>query len=286
MKSVFSTLSDSSIDFTRQADRGVDSRYTVKLAERSDEIAEAQALRSSVFNFEMTLGRAQGLLTRLDRDIFDEACDHLLVRDVLTGHVVGTYRMQTGRAARSFHDYNTAREFDLTPFNTAREFDLSPFEPYREETVEIGRACVHAHYRTSRVLLALWGGIAAYLLAHRARYVLGCSSLFSQDESAGMALYRKLAAQHPAPDHLSTQPWSASACRGSGENVPCPRVPGLLAAYLSLGGWIAAPPAVDRESGIIDYLTLLDMRALDPAAARVYLGPVWSSLLMDFFSES
>jgi len=48
----------------------------------------------------------------------------------------------------------------------------------------------------------------------------------------------------------------------------------LLKTYLALGARIAAPPAWDREFRTIDFLTLLDLEALAPAARERFLGPL------------
>jgi putative hemolysin len=45
-----------------------------------------------------------------------------------------------------------------------------------------------------------------------------------------------------------------------------------MRAYLSIGAKICGPPAIDREFGTIDFLTLLDLRAL-PAMVRAHFLP-------------
>ncbi len=49
------------------------------------------------------------------------------------------------------------------------------------------------------------------------------------------------------------------------------RAPKLLRAYLTLGAKICGPPAIDREFGTIDFLTLLDLQALHPRMATKFL---------------
>lgn len=67
-------------------------RYTVTLARDEDDVRAAQRLRHDVF-----AGELGALLSSpqpgLDVDPFDAYCDHLLVRDTVTGQVVGTYRL-------------------------------------------------------------------------------------------------------------------------------------------------------------------------------------------------
>jgi putative hemolysin len=51
--------------------------------------------------------------------------------------------------------------------------------------------------------------------------------------------------------------------------LPGPPPPKLLRTYLSIGAKICGPPAIDREFGTIDFLTLLDLHAL-PAIVRAH----------------
>ena len=232
---------------------------TVRLATSPADIRAAQSLRFMVFNLELQEGLDSSYLTLRDEDAYDVACDHLLVE--FEGEVVGTYRMQTGEQAARHRG-----------FYSAQEFDLSPFEPIRGEVLELGRACVHSEHRNLRVLSMLWKGIAAYAREHGCRYMVGCSSLTSQDAEEGIALYEMLARKHLAPIEFRTLPlpeWVCPLPALEREPAPVPRAPKLLTAYLSLGAKICAPPALDREFKTIDFLTLLDLKNLPASAAEL-----------------
>jgi len=148
----------------------------------------SSALRFEIFNLELSEGLAQSHALGLDVDPFDEFCDHLIVTEVTTGEVVGTYRLQTGQLAAANLGYYSEREFDF-----------EPYEPFRCEMIELGRACVHAQHRTLNVLSLLWRGIAIYAVERKARFFIGCSSLTSQDPMEGMAMYQKLPSYLVAP---------------------------------------------------------------------------------------
>ena len=235
--------------------------YAVRLASDASDIEAAQRLRFEVFNLELNEGLDAAYLSGLDADQFDECCDHLLVEDSRTGAVVGTYRLQTGQLAAANHGYYSAQEFYF-----------SPFEPIRCETVELGRACVHKDHRKLAVLNLLWRGIAVYATERRARYLIGCSSLTSQDAAAGLAMYQALTSEHLVEERFRTE--AIGAYRIGGE-LPCsdlPAVPKLLRAYLSIGAKICGPPALDQDFKTIDFLTLLDLRALPAAVRNHFLG--------------
>jgi len=236
-------------------------------------VRRAQQLRFEVFNLELGEGLAESYATGLDVDPFDEFCDHLIVEELATSEIVGTYRLQTGQLAAANLGYYSEREFDF-----------SPYEPFRCETIELGRACVHADHRNFNLLHLLWRGIACYAVERNARFLIGCSSISSQDPIEGAETYEELKRYLVEPI-LRTQPrpgfgvvaerYDLSWCGGCSlrqsatETVTAGASSRLLRAYLAIGARICGPPAIDREFGTIDFLTLLDLQAL-PAIVRAH----------------
>ncbi len=226
-------------------------RFRVSMAQTLEDVIECQRLRYLVFNCELGEGLDTSAKTGLDRDRFDFICDHLMVQDVATGRLAGTYRMQSGYRAKGNLGYY-GEEF----------FDFRPFETIRTEVLELGRACVHEEYRNTSVLHMLWKGIARYARSCGARYLLGCSSLSSQDENEGVALYEALREKYLVAPSLRTNPVEGHRCRSSNLAVKPPQTPRLFRAYLDISARICGPPAIDREFKTIDFLTLVDLRAL------------------------
>jgi putative hemolysin len=230
--------------------------YAARLANCAEEVRAAQSLRFEVFNLELNEGLAQSYASGLDEDPFDAVCDHLIVEHLPSRQVVGTYRLQTGLNAAANLGYYSAQEFDFTPY-----------EPSRAQTVELGRACVHIQHRNLVVLGMLWKGIADYAQQRSARYLLGCSSITSQDPAVGASAYSELCRKNLAGPSWRTRPLPEYECslrQLAGEPV---KIPKLLRAYLSVGAKICAPPALDRSFQTIDFLTLLDLATL-PALVR------------------
>jgi putative hemolysin len=230
--------------------------YSARLARNTEEVHAAQTLRFAVFNLELKEGLAESHDTGIDADPFDEVCDHLLVEHVLSGEVVGTYRLQTGLIAAARRGYYSAQEFDFRPF-----------EPIRAELIELGRACVHQQHRNLIVLGMLWKGIADYAREHGARYLCGCSSITSQDPAIGASAYAELCRKHLVRPQWRTNPLPDFECPLDQLSRETIKIPKLLRAYLSIGAKICGPPALDRQFGTIDFLTLLDLDAL-PAEVR------------------
>jgi putative hemolysin len=230
-------------------------RYRVRLAESAADLRAAQALRFQVFNLELDEGLINSYETGLDADPFDTVCDHLLVEDD-AGSVVGTYRMQTGSRASTG-----------LGFYSEREFNLAPLAPMRAQVLELGRACIARAHRNFTVLNLLWKGIASYAERNGTRYLVGCSSLTSQDEADGAAAWKRLL-PHLAPPTWRMSPHPAFRCATEPVAGAAPPIPRLLSAYLSLGALICGPPAIDREFKTIDFLTWLDIESPTIRALR------------------
>jgi putative hemolysin len=234
--------------------------YETRLARDAAEVRAAQVLRFEVFNVELQEGLQDSLLTGRDEDPFDEVCDHLIVFHKRSRSVVGTYRLQTGT--------NAARK---RGYYCEQEFEFGVFEPLRAEIVELGRACVHQLHRNLVVLGALWKGIADYTKQHHGRYMMGCSSLTSQDPAVGASAYETLRTRHLAPPEWCTVPLPEYECPLYYLAPETPKIPKLLRAYLTMGARICGPPALDRHFKTIDFLTLVDMKAMpEPARLRFF----------------
>ncbi|PAW76787.1 MAG: hemolysin [Verrucomicrobia bacterium Tous-C9LFEB] len=235
--------------------------YTLRLATSLEDLHASQRLRYQVFNVELHEGLSSSESSGRDADKFDPYCDHLLVEHRSSGHIVGTYRLQTGMLALAQEGYYSAQEFFF-----------APYEPIRHELIEVGRACVHAAHRNLSVLHLLWRGIARYAQARNCRYLIGCSSLTTQDEAYGEAMYAELAASHLIREELQTAPLPGHGLRPvveiPGDYPPLPR---LMRAYLGIGAKICGRPAIDRAFKTIDFLTLLDLHDVPPAVRSHFL---------------
>ncbi|WP_221029429.1 GNAT family N-acetyltransferase [Actomonas aquatica] len=234
-------------------------RYVLRMGTGAEDLAAAQRLRFEVFNLELQRGLVESYASGRDEDRFDAVCDLMLVMERDSGAVVGTYRMQTGLSAAQHLGYYSGAQFDL-----------SPMEPARHQILELGRACVAEAHRNQTVIGLLWKGIARYAQAHGARYLVGCSSLISQDAGAGMGTYEQLAKRYLVEEPWRTRPLADHRC-----DVPASepaKVPKLMAAYLMLGARICGEPSLHREFGTIEFLTWLDLDGLAPRVARKFLG--------------
>jgi putative hemolysin len=264
-------------------------RYQLRLAETAEDREAVCRLRFRVFNIELGKGLESSYQTGLDADRFDQYCEHLLVEDTLERNtarrIIGTYRMQSGETAARHLGYYSEQEFSF-----------AAYEPLRAGILELGRASIDCEHRTAEVLTLLWRGIAQYAHDMGLRYLIGCSSINSENPAEGWQMYGQLE-NYRVPPEFETVPTAAYACPMEHEGAhaqPAPSqlvqgeaaqsasadaslrhsVPKLLRTYLTIGARIAAPPAWDREFGTIDFLTLLDLKLLSPSARNRFLAPL------------
>ncbi len=172
-----------------------------------------------------------------------------MVRDSSSGKLVGTYRLQRGFRVKGNLGYYSEQFLDF-----------AQFEGIREQVLGLGRACEHTDYRNTAVLHMLWKGIMRYALSSKARYLLGCSSLSSPDETEGMALYEQLREKYLIEPALRTKPRPRFRRCMENHATPAPATPRLFRPYLDVSARLCGPPAIDREFKTIDFLTLIDLQ--------------------------
>ncbi|WP_053851515.1 GNAT family N-acetyltransferase [Streptomyces sp. NRRL B-24085] len=237
-------------------------RYTVTLARDEDDVRAAQRLRHDVFAGEMGALLASPE-PGLDIDGFDAYCDHLLVRDTVTGQVVGTYRLlPPERAAVAGRLYSEG------------EFDLAPLDAIRPGLVEVGRSCVHPDHRDGAVIGLIWAGIARYMVDRGHDWLAGCCSIPLADGGALAAgAWDRVRTKYLAPEEFRVRPllpWEPA------EGTPAARteLPPLLRGYLRLGAWVCGQPAHDPDFGVADMYVLLSMRQVNARYLRHFLSLV------------
>lgn len=234
------------------------SKLSLSLASTAKEIKEVQRLRYKVFIESMGLS-ALANPEGLDRDEFDEHCDHLIVRDTKTLKVVGTYRILGPNAARQIGRYYSETEFDL-----------SRLENIRGSIAEAGRACIHPDYRSGAVIMLLWAGLAAYMQRERCTYLIGCASISLSDGGHNAAaIYRNFKENDFSPLEYRVKPLLPFPIDEMDAGLE-PRVPPLLRGYLRAGAWVCGEPAWDPDFHSADLFVMLPLANLDNRYAKHY----------------
>ena len=231
-------------------------KISVSWARHQDEIRQAQRLRFQVFAVEMGANLTSPLAGH-DIDLFDDYCEHLLVRDVASQEVIGTYRALTPTQARRVGSTYSDTEFDLTRLRSLRE-----------RMVELGRSCVHAEHRHGGVILALWGALAEFMVRNQLDTMIGCASISMQHKGvtsgqAAASIWRQVSQTHLASIEYRVTPRLALPVElldGSLQVEP----PALIKGYLRLGAKVLGAPAWDPEFNSADLPMMMRIADLPP----------------------
>jgi putative hemolysin len=236
----------------------------VSWARHADEVAQAQRLRYQVFAGEMG-ARLSTSVPGHDVDVFDNYCEHLLVRDEETQQVIGTYRVLTPAQAKRIGSTYSDTEFDLVRLRSLRE-----------RMVELGRSCVHPDFRHGGVIMALWGALAEFMVRNQLDTMVGCASIpmlhngvVSGDVAA--SIWRQLQATHMAPIQFHVRP-----------RLPLPvdelnsellvEPPALIKGDLRLGAKVLGAPAWDPDFNTADLPMLMRIQDLPSRYRKHFLG--------------
>ncbi|MDT8364491.1 MAG: GNAT family N-acyltransferase [Nitrosomonas sp.] len=251
-------------------------RHTKKLtlktcwAKHLDEVREAQRLRYSVFVSEM--GASIPLvIAGHDIDIFDNYCEHLLVKNLEDEQVIGTYRLLT-----------PAQSILVGKLYSDNEFDLTRLNHLRPHMVELGRSCVHKDFRTGSAMLALWSGLVNFMQQNRLEYMVGCASIPMntqngktdpmQANNAAASIWQKLRnSQFMADSEFQVTPHLPLPVEKS-EYQPDIEPPALIKSYLRLGARILGAPAWDPEFNTADLPLLMNIGDLPCRYRKHFTG--------------
>lgn len=234
------------------------------------EVRMAQGLRFAVFGTELGAQLpAAALASRLDADRFDEFCDHLLVwatdsEDRHARQLVGTYRVLPPDAAAG-----------LGGLYADQEFDLSPLDPLRSRMIELGRACVHADWRSGGVILMLWSALGRYMARYHFETMVGCASIgLSDGGDFASAVWHALQSDHLAEIKWRVTPRTPLVLTAAGAArapVPLRAMPPLIKGYLRGGATVLGPPAYDASFHTADVPVMLRIADMAPRYRAQFL---------------
>ncbi len=227
----------------------------LKLAETPDELLKAQKLRHFVF-FDEPKGATE-ISGAVDKDEFDDKCEHLLVVDdsnAADPKVVGTYRLlrQTG-------------DKKVDKFYTEGEFDITKLKNSGLNIMELGRSCIHPDYRDGKVIQLLWSGIGAYIMHHQIAYLFGCASFFGENPKEFSVPISFLMQKHGAPANIC--PTARPEVAAKFDFIPIDQIdkkealaklPSLLKGYIRTGCMVGNGAVIDNFCKTVDVCIVMD----------------------------
>ena len=236
--------------------------YELRTATTPEDLEQILRLRHDIFVKD--LGRKKQSLD-VDFDRYDLLGDHIMIIDKNNNQVVGTYRLISSHFSDKFYSQN--------------EFNLSELIQSEDPIIELGRACIHKEFRKGIILHLIWRGLAHYINMVNARYIFGCSSVFTVDIPA----VREILNHFPetawgtefqiSPTKKYRFPVDFEVFPGeeiSAESAAL--VPNLLKSYLKVGAKIYGQPALDVDFRCSDILTVLDLKEMVPKYYKKYFS--------------
>ena len=247
-------------------------KIEVSWARHQDEVRQAQRLRHQVFAVEMG-ANLPNTLPGHDIDLFDDYCEHLLVRDEASQQVIGTYRVLTPTQAKRAGSTYSDTEFDLTRLRSLRD-----------RMVELGRSCVHVDHRHGGVILALWGALAEFMARNQLDTMIGCASIPMQHAGpsgvvngghAAASIWRQVRQTHLAAIEYRVTPRLALPVDRLDDSLDVDP-PALIKGYLRLGAKVLGAPAWDPDFNSADLPMMMRIDDLPPRYQKHFSSRVGS----------
>jgi putative hemolysin len=254
--------------------------FEIRLAATKKDVRKAQKLRYKVF-YEEGGASAQAHVALVRRDLcpFDKFCDHLLVYDMdnrnsfgrVKAKLVGTYRLLRRAVAEQHGGFYSAGEFDIGSL-LARHKDMN--------FLELGRSCVHAKYRSKRVIELLWRGLWIYAKHHHVDVLIGCASLPGTNPLALALPLSFLHHRASAEDDWQVAPLKGRAvpmgileAGGVDARKGIAALPPLVKAYLRVGAKFGNGAVIDKQFGTIDVFTIMQIAEIEDRYIAHFGGP-------------
>ncbi len=257
----------------------------VRLAHNKEDLKAVQALRYSIFY--KTLGAHPKLsqrLTRLDRDHYDNLCEHLMLttRAVVHGApkktrlangetVVGCYRLLRRGIAEQSSGFYSANEFDLAPFLSGIGRGLN--------ILELGRSCVAPAFRTGNGISLMWRGLGVLVNTYEIDAMIGCASfagtnletlaqplsyLHHYHSAEGMWRVRAHQERYNDMKVLAREEINTKAALRA--------LPPVLRGYLRSGALIGDGAVIDHQFNTTDVFVLMPMSQLSERYRERYVA--------------
>ncbi len=241
----------------------VNSKISVEWAKNQDQVRSAQRLRYQVFTNDMG-ARFPKNCGGYDIDLFDDFCEHLIVKDQVTDEVIGTYRLLTP---------TQAERVGSTYFET--EFDMTRLRGLRKRMVELGRSCVHPDHRHGGVIMALWGELFKFMDRNNLDTMIGSASIPMLKHDLNMEVASKVwsyvKSNHMAPIDFHVRTRSPFHLQPATSDCVV-ELPSLIRAYLRLGAKVIGAPAWDPNFNTVDLPMMMRVADLKPKYKKHFFG--------------
>ena len=150
--------------------------------------------------------------------------------------------------------------------------------------LELGRSCVHAKYRSKRVIELLWRGLWTYIQHYHIDVMFGCASLPGTNPLA-LALPLSFLHHHAsAESEWQVRPRAGRAVpmdvldKGAiDQRRGLAALPPLIKGYLRVGAKFGEGAVIDPQFGTIDVFTVMPIAEIEQRYIAYYGGDAGES---------
>jgi putative hemolysin len=233
----------------------------IKLAETEKEYNEVFKLRYQELLLEYD--KDKKIEEEIDKDEYDEICDHLIAVDIEKDKVIGTYRL-----------IKKSHLTTVKTFLTETEFNLDPLKKY--EILEVGRAVVKQEYRDGVTIGMLWKGVIRYAVSEKVDIMIGTASFHGTDPKVYKNTLTYLYEKHLSPIDIRCYANKDSysplkLLEEYDELMVKKEMPPLVKGYINLGATIGDGVYIDKQFNSCDVLIVLVIKDINPRYLKRYL---------------
>lgn len=247
---------------TTDLDISAGSKLVIEQATNASDIRQSQRLRFLEYRAaKPALARDNGQLS----DIYDDYCDHLIVRDCDSRDVVACTRvLQVDKAGM------------IGGFHAEAMFDLSEILASPGKKMELGHIHLHPDYAGVDAFRALWSGVCRMAERQNIAQILASVRVDASDGGTRAGkIAERLLHRYPADSCYAASPHRRVPADGFSKREPV-EIPMLIKRYLHRGGRLCGHAGYDPRLGLANFLLVFERRD----------RPGWLRALGGFTGES
>lgn len=191
----------------------------------------------------------------IDKDIYDEYCDHAVVIDTETDEIVGTYRFILKEHVDNING----------KFLSETEFNIDSIKD--KKIMELGRAVVQNDYRQGGVITILWRLAISYFLEKQCDYMIGTASFHgvSGNEYDDILSYIQKTYLYEKDCYAINNIYEIKDIDTDSLNSKeiFEKMPPLMKGYIRIGAFVAKNAYLDYDFNSTDLLIILDYKKIN-----------------------
>ncbi|MAW45452.1 MAG: ornithine-acyl-ACP acyltransferase [Marinovum sp.] len=235
-------------------------KFDLEPASQPVDLEEAQAFRYKAFGVVNESG--------LDRDEYDKKFNHVIIRERKHRRVVGCFR----------YTYYTPGSLIQTGYSAAH-YDIKTLENFDQPLMEVGRVCTDFSLKDPDILRLVWAYLAHYVERRKIGFIFGCTSFEGIDHGKYIDCFAILRERYLGPKKLLPSVKSPSVLKFSKAlrpdinfKIAMLKMPPLLRAYLSMGGWVSDHAVIDYKLNTLHVFTGLEVRKIPHEKKRFLMN--------------